>query len=403
MMMFILPALFMLGSRGGREKKKCHTSVLTGEEKVRELLEVHVKNCRTTFRMEPRIFISLANYLRRERLVPDTRIKVEEKLAFFLYMLSHNASFEDLQVKFGHSNDSYHRHMKHFFNLVVPLLSNRFLKLPNPNQVHYKIQSDSRFYPYFKVLILKLQSILVLKIFDYKITSRFIFLQNCIGAIDGTHIPVSVSPDEAAPFRNRKGTLSQNVMMACDFDLNFTFVSAGWEGSATDARVLRSAMNGGFHVPAGKFYLVDGGYANTASFLAPYRGVRYHLKEFGAGRRRPQNYKELFNHRHAVLRNAIERAFGVLKKRFPILKVATSHIIWNQVKIPIAAALLHNIIKALKGDEKWLDDQQDIIPPEDFVDLPDGDEGNEHGDNQGNNLRDTIAHQMWNDYQRHRN
>jgi hypothetical protein len=73
------------------------------------------------------------------------------------------------------------------------------------------------------------------------------------------------------------------------------------------------------------------------------------------------------------------------------------------VKIPIAAALLHNIIKALKGDEKWLDDQQDIIPPEDFVDLPDGDEGNEHGDNEGNNLRDTIAHQMWNDYQRHRN
>jgi hypothetical protein len=84
-------------------------------------------------------------------------------------------------------------------------------------------------------------------------------------------------------------------------------------------------MNNGFQVPMGTFYLVDGGYANTPSFLAPYHGVRYHLKEYGAGRRRPQNYKEIFNHRHAVLRKHIERALGVIKKRFPILKVATFH------------------------------------------------------------------------------
>ena len=112
-------------------------------------------------------------------------------------------------------------------------------------------------------------------------------MQNCIGAIDGTHIPISISSDKVAPFRNRKGTLSQNVMIACDFDLNITFISTGWEGSATDARVLRSAMNSGFQVPPGNFYLADAGYANTPSFLAPYRGVRYYLKEFGAGHHRP--------------------------------------------------------------------------------------------------------------------
>jgi hypothetical protein len=46
--------------------------------------------------MEPEIFRGLANYLRKERLIRDTRVKVE-KLNFFLYMISHNASFEDLQ------------------------------------------------------------------------------------------------------------------------------------------------------------------------------------------------------------------------------------------------------------------------------------------------------------------
>jgi len=142
-------------------------------------------------------------------------------------------------------------------------------------------------------------------------------------------------------------------MLACDFDLNFTFISLGWEGSATDARVLRSALLRGFRVPKGKFFLIDGGYANTPSFLAPYRGVRYHLKEFGHGHQRPSNHKELFNHRHALLRNHIERAIGVLKKRFPILKVGTLHNIKNQVKLPAAAVVFHNIIRMHNGDDGW--------------------------------------------------
>ncbi|XP_066165842.1 uncharacterized protein [Oryza sativa Japonica Group] len=158
-------------------------------------------------------------------------------------------------------------------------------------------------------------------------------------------------------------------MVACDFDLNFTFISCGWEGSATDARVLTSAMNSGFQVLDGKFSLV-GSYANTPQFIAPYRGVRYHLKEFGCGHRRPRDYKELFNHRHSILRNHVERALGVLKKRFPILKVGTFHRIKNQVWIPAAAAVFHNMIRFLNGDEGWLDNPPDNIKPTNFVDLP---------------------------------
>lgn len=215
LMLLILPTLHLLGYIiGDSEKNLRHTSMLTGEEKVRELLEGHIKNCRTSFRMEPYIFKALVNYLRSEGLVKDTRIKVEEKLGFFLYMISHNASFEYLQVFFGHSNDTFHRVIKHFFDIVIPALSMRFLKPPS-NQVHAKVREDNRFYPYFK---------------------------NCLGSIYGTHVPISMSPNQAAPFRNRKGTLSQNVMFVCDFDLRVTYLSAGWEGSATDSMVLRSAM-----------------------------------------------------------------------------------------------------------------------------------------------------------------
>ena len=107
MMLFIFPALYLMSSVRGGERRKRHTSEETGEVKVRRLLEGHVKNCQVAFRMEPYIFRDLATYLRRKRLVVDTRITVEEKLGFFLYMLSHNASYEDLQVFFGHSNDTF--------------------------------------------------------------------------------------------------------------------------------------------------------------------------------------------------------------------------------------------------------------------------------------------------------
>ena len=56
---------------------------------------------------------------------------------------------------------------------------------------------------------------------------------------------------------------------------------------------------------------------NRSHLITPYSGMCYHLKEYSA--RPPENVKELFNLRYASLRNAIERAFDVLKKRFPII------------------------------------------------------------------------------------
>ena len=69
------------------------------------------------------------------------------------------------------------------------------------------------------------------------------------------------------------------------------------------------------HCLVEKFYLVDAGYACRPGFLHPYRGVRYHLSEYGT-RHNPTNTKELYNLRHNSLRVMIERAFGALKNRF---------------------------------------------------------------------------------------
>ena len=48
----------------------------------------------------------------------------------------------------------------------------------------------------------------------------------------------------------------------------------------------------------------------------PYRGY-HHSKEYLA--HGLENAKEIFNHWHSSLRKVIERTFGVLKKRLPII------------------------------------------------------------------------------------
>jgi hypothetical protein len=55
------------------------------------------------------------------------------------------------------------------------------------------------------------------------------------------------------PFRGRRKDPTQNVMVAVDFDLKFTYVLAGWEGSTHDALILADAIerNDGFVVPEG--------------------------------------------------------------------------------------------------------------------------------------------------------
>ncbi|KAL3533338.1 hypothetical protein ACH5RR_006859 [Cinchona calisaya] len=80
------------------------------------------------------------------------------------------------------------------------------------------------------------------------------------------------------------------------------------EGSAADSKVLRDAL------VRQDPLIVPNGYTNGPSFLAPYRGVRYHLKEWFAQGNNSQNFKELFNLRHSIATNVNERTFGLFKK-----------------------------------------------------------------------------------------
>ncbi|KAK3189221.1 hypothetical protein Dsin_028782 [Dipteronia sinensis] len=82
-----------------------------------------------------------------------------------------------------------------------------------------------------------------------------------------------------------------------------------------------------------------------SGFLTPYRGERYHLRDYRGSTRAPRGPTELFNYRHSSLRNVIERCFCVLKARFPILKLMSNYPPRRQRLILIVCCVLHNFIQ----------------------------------------------------------
>ena len=66
--------------------------------------------------------------------------------------------------------------------------------------------------------------------------------QDCVGVIDSTHVHASVPPEIQGKFHGRKDGTTQNVLAAISFNLKFTYVLVGWEGSAHDSRVLNDAF-----------------------------------------------------------------------------------------------------------------------------------------------------------------
>jgi hypothetical protein len=205
----------------------------------------------------------------------------------------------------------------------------------------------------------------------------------------------------AKRFRNRKGFLSFNCFACCTFDFRFSSILVGWEGSAHDGRVLADAISKGFPTYPDQYYLADAGYSLSTQFLTPYRGVRYHLKEWGLAQNRPQTKEELFNLRHSSLRNVVERIFGVVKKRFPVLSLMPPYSIPMMRDIIICCFVLHNVVRKYQQYRDVFDDTAENESDEDNemnhqayeerVDIADSAAGKV--------LRDQIANDLWQDYQ----
>ena len=114
--------------------------------------------------------------------------------------------------------------------------------------------------------------------------------------------------------------------------------------------------------------MVDAGYTNCEGFLAPYRGHRYHLKEWGD--RQPVSAEEYFNMKHSEARNVIKRCFRILKATWGILRSPSYFPIRTQGRIVLACALLHNLLRNYMpmNDKVFEDKDEEEVSDDDDTD-----------------------------------
>ncbi|XP_073029205.1 uncharacterized protein [Primulina eburnea] len=328
-----------------RAKRLCKTRRTTASYSMTERLNVQMNHlhriieigdvqCVVNLQMNRNAFARLCYLVSNVGgLEESTYVRIEEKVSMFLSILAHHKKTRLV----GHDYvRSCHTISTHFHQVLRSILMLHPILLVKPSPVDDACTNES--WKWFK---------------------------GCLGALDGTYISVHVPTMDKARYRTRKGTIAVNVLGVCDRDMKFIYALTGREGSAADARVLKDALTRDetLKIPRGCYYLCDNGYANFEGFLTPYRRVRYHRDAWGNRENGPQNYKELFNWRHSQARNVIERAFGLLKKRWAILRSPSFYPLKTQNRIIMACMLLHNFIRCEMPDDPIEELNDDVVSP----------------------------------------
>ncbi|XP_054831196.1 uncharacterized protein LOC129342790 [Eublepharis macularius] len=170
---------------------------------------------------------------------------------------------------------------------------------------------------------------------------------HCIGAIDGTHIPICAPGGRPDQYGNRKNYSSILLQGTVDSSGRFIDVEVGWSGKNHDAFVfthsaLCIAMDAGSLVPGNPcldldgvvvppIIIADGAYPLRPWLMKPY------------GRTAEAGHHRDFDRRLCRARNKVECCFGRYKGRWRCLSRRLQVREQNVVSVVTACAVLHNL------------------------------------------------------------
>ncbi|KAL6293903.1 hypothetical protein ACE6H2_002045 [Prunus campanulata] len=155
---------------------------------VMDVLNGHKIRCHEQFRMEKHVFIKLLETLTGAYDLKEVG-DIPVVAVLLLIILGHGFTYRMVQERFQHSGET----MSRWFGIILDVVCHMASDIISPQDPHFrrvpdKIKVDDRYWPYFK---------------------------DCIGTIDGTHIPVVVPRARQVLYIGRKGVTAQNVIVVC--------------------------------------------------------------------------------------------------------------------------------------------------------------------------------------------
>ena len=164
-----------------------------------------------------------------------------------------------------------------------------------------------------------------------------------IGALDCTHIQIEKPGHHGDEYVCRKGTATLNVQATCDAAERFTSVEANWPGSVHDSRIWKNSAVGALMSQSvtDALLLGDEGYGVAPWLMTPFKEPL------------DSEEKASYNRCHKNERQIIERCFGQLKRRFPILQGRVRIQLRNVPSLIVACCILHNVAKYIKDPDDF--------------------------------------------------
>ncbi|KAH7858551.1 hypothetical protein Vadar_025207 [Vaccinium darrowii] len=311
------------------KKKKIpfHTSPLQGRGYMNDLWTSHPGRFYKVLKMPKRTFTKIVEELKTIygwTVGRSDAIDCDESLAMFIHLLRGYSNFE-IQERFQHSGETVSRQIHKILRCLKEFNYDKLQPTRSQDDPHPYLDQRPLYAP---------------------------FKGKCVGALDGTHIMVRCrKKDDDRKFFGRKGYATQNILVACDFDLTFLYASAGWEGSFHDNTIFKRVVY------------------NPSS--------------------------------------CIERTIGVFKSRFPVVYHMPWYSLRTQVQIVLSGMAFHNFIRRDRDPEDNLFSLVENQPDYTFQDLPDSDTSledredmpqygvlNDENDPHMNCVRDNIREQL---------